>query len=55
MAKLPDSGKGNFGVHIVFDDGDTENAWRKTEAERDRLYNHSKNAPFIKRITKIKR
>lgn len=55
MAKLPDSGSGKFGVHIVFKDGDTEDAWRKTEAERDRLHRGMNRAAGVKKVTKISR
>ncbi len=55
MAVLPDSGDGDFGVFIEFEDGDTERAWRKNKADRDKVYNHTKGSPGIKKVTKIKR
>lgn len=55
MARLPDSGEGNFGVLVEFEDGDTEKAWRKTELERQKLYNHERRAPGVKNVTKIQR
>jgi hypothetical protein len=49
------TGSGNYGVYIEFDDGDTEKSWHKTEEERDKVYNNSKVAAFIKEVKKINR
>jgi len=49
------SATGKFGVYIVDDDGDTENAWFETESERNKVYKTMRGDRYVKKIKKIKR
>lgn len=57
VARLEDSGdpNGKFGVYIQYEDGDTEYDWRDKKSDRDKVYNHTKNADGIKSIKKVER
>lgn len=50
-----ETGKGNFGLKIVYKDGDVERAWFTTGSLRDKTYRSTKNSPDVKSVDKIKR
>lgn len=50
-----ETGKGSFGLKIVYDDGDVEKAWYTTRSERDKVYKNTKNNNAVKSVDKIKR
>lgn len=56
MAHLESGSKtGKFGLYIVDDDGDTENAWFDTKSERDKVYRKMEGDRYVKHIERIKR
>lgn len=50
-----ETGKGDFGLKIVYKDGDVEKAWFTTRSKRDKVYRTEKASADVKSVDRIKR
>lgn len=55
MENVFHSGKGNFGVKILFRNGNTQYFWNETESARNDSYKSNEKGANLVKIEKVKR
>lgn len=55
MKNIFHSGKGKFGIKIIFKNGTTQYFWDETEEARNDAYKRNKNGANVVDISKVKR